>query len=255
MDNVGQYSTDDSLTTLSTGCSLTDPNNHPEPQSASSVDSDLITAWVDDELQKVQRDLQQEVSMCTPTKEDEDERPADLLEEIMDEVCRPKFEQYPASRNDRKAKRYTRKEDLDPFEDDSVDDCRNYSYTDRKRYKEDDFILHKPRNSHNYSDGEHRAYYDIFSDDNYLDLPSVQAKKKPKTKSKRNTHTNTESYMVNNKSNSTGYLTTVRVETSLQHPGHHFLTHTSKDLSTGKTKTIHSEEITADRIQSSIGTE
>ncbi|ESO94913.1 hypothetical protein LOTGIDRAFT_175282 [Lottia gigantea] len=200
--------------------------------SASSVDSDLITVWVSDELKKVQQDLQQDTTMCSPSK---DEESSDLLEEIMDEVCKSSSERKQPNFSSAQNTRQRFEE-----EEDEVDNYKVKSY--------------QPRNLHNYSsDGENFPYHDIFSDENYLDLPPLQVKKK-KHKAKKSPYTNANSYK-NQQPNQSGYLTTVRVETSLAHPGHHFLTHTSKDRSTGKVKTLHSEEIVADGLQSSIAIE
>nr|KAG5708067.1 hypothetical protein BaRGS_002803 [Batillaria attramentaria] len=50
-----------------------------------------------------------------------------------------------------------------------------------------------------------------------------------------------------------GFTTTLRVESSLQTPGSHHITHTARDQDTGVTHTVHEETVTATTLRTTLG--
>ena len=59
-------------------------------------------------------------------------------------------------------------------------------------------------------------------------------------------------FYLDSSASSQGYTSTLRVESSLENPGSHKITHTACDISSGITQTVHEETVQAETLRTTM---
>ncbi|XP_067672729.1 uncharacterized protein [Haliotis asinina] len=241
MDTDSQCSyTSESASSIVAGCN---------PDQCSSVDSDLVSSWIADQLQKAKAEVAREIA-----SEYERQREVGLLDEIMDEMSksqpiRPEKKQVYGYRDLYEQQKRKQEFDLKEY---YIDDDINNDPDERSHIR-----LQGVSDSRDvdYKDWKYQAKSKSDSNSDR----DMYAKKKSDRKHKRESGipkpkvgTRLISTQQTDKPASKGFTTTVTVESSLINPGEHKVCHTATDLATGETTTLHEERVKAATVHSKL---
>ncbi|XP_046379013.2 uncharacterized protein LOC124150879 isoform X2 [Haliotis rufescens] len=236
-DSQCSYSSE---STSSVGCN---------PDQCSSVDSDLVSSWIADQLQKAKADVAREIA-----SEYERQREVGLLDEIMEEMSksqptRPDKKQVYGYRDLYEQQKKKQEFDLKEF---YIDDDINNDPDERSHIR---LQGGSEERGTDYKDWKYQAKSK--SDNN--SGRAINAKKKNERKHTRESGipkpkvgTRLMSTKQTGKPTSKGFTTTVTVESSLINPGEHQVRHTATDLATGETTMLHEERVQAANVHSKL---